>query len=48
MHAGTLIREVRRGLVLAPRNTACMLVGIVIGIAAVTTIVAMGQGARSR
>jgi putative ABC transport system permease protein len=48
MHAGTFVREVRRGLLLAPRNTACMLVGIVIGIAAVTTIVAMGQGARAK
>ncbi|MCH7922248.1 MAG: ABC transporter permease [Nitrospinae bacterium] len=48
MHASTLLKEVRRGLVLAPRNTTCMLVGIVIGIAAVTTIVALGQGAKAK
>jgi putative ABC transport system permease protein len=43
-----LLKEVRRGLVFVPRNTACMLVGIVIGISAVTTIVTLAEGARAK
>lgn len=48
MRTVTLVREVRRGLTLVPRNTFCMLIGIVIGIAAVTTIVTMAEGARAK
>ncbi|MFQ5792934.1 MAG: ABC transporter permease [Acidobacteriota bacterium] len=48
MRTVTLLKEVRRGLTLVPRNTACMLVGIVIGIAAVTTIVTIAEGARTK